>query len=186
MTEILNNGGKLQEDRREGILWSKDDAFAQVMGKEHCGCVRVRGVSFGPTPIGRSGSNLPCLTGPSSSEMAHRMTELENSLRDQLAESEQRHQEQMASLHARHKEEIAETLAEAKRESDARHEQQMTEAKRESDARHDQQMAEAKRQMEEMMLGVRAILQDDAFAQVMGKERCGHVRIGGVSLDQPQ
>ncbi|XP_050288485.1 uncharacterized protein LOC126727064 [Quercus robur] len=167
------------------------------MGKERCGRVRVRGVSFGPTQTGRSGSNLSCLTGPSSSEMAHRMTELENSLRDQLAESEQRHQEQMASLHARHKEEIAEALAEAKRESDARHEQQMAkakwesdarhdqqmaEAKRESDARHDQQMAEAKRQMDEMMLGVRAMLQDNAFAQVMGKECCVHVHVRGVSF----
>ena len=98
MTEILNNGGKLQGDHCEGILWSKDDAFAQVMGKERCG--RVRGVSFGPTLTGKSGSNLPCLTGPSSSEMAHRMTELKNSLRDQLVESEQRHQEQMDLLHA--------------------------------------------------------------------------------------
>ena len=92
------------------------------------------------------------------------MTELENSLRDQLAESEQRHQEQMASLHARHKEEIAEALAEAKRESDAWHEQQLAEEKRESKTRHEQQMAEAKRemaeakrQMDEMMLGMRAI-----------------------------
>ena len=45
----------------------------------------------------------------------------------------------MASLHAQHKEEIAEALAEAKRESDVRHEQQMAKAKRESDAWHDQQ-----------------------------------------------
>ena len=50
----------------------------------------------------------------------------------------------MASLHARHKEEIAKALAKAKRESYARHEQQM---------------AEAKRQMDEMMSGVRAMLQ---------------------------
>ena len=103
-------------------------------------------LGFGPTPIGRSGSNLPCLLGPSSSETAQRMTELENSLRDQLAESEQRHQEQMASLHARNKEEIVEALAEAKQESDAR---------------HDQEMAEAKWQMDEMMLGVRAMLQSN-------------------------
>ena len=99
-----------------GILWSTDDAFAQVMGKKRCG--RVRGVGFGPTPIGRSGANLPCLTGPSFSETAHRMTELENSLMDQLAQSEQRHQVAIAALHAQHKEEIAEMRA----ESDARHE----------------------------------------------------------------
>ncbi|XP_030927416.1 uncharacterized protein LOC115953761 isoform X3 [Quercus lobata] len=57
MTEILNNGGKLHGDRCKGILWSKDDAFTQVMGKERCG--RVHRVDFGPTPTGRSGSNLP-------------------------------------------------------------------------------------------------------------------------------
>ena len=85
MNEILNNGGSLQGERHEGILWSTDDAFAQVMDKERCG--HVRGVSFGPTPTGRSESNLPCLTGPSSSETTHWMTELENSLRNQLAQS---------------------------------------------------------------------------------------------------
>ena len=64
----------------------------------------------------------------------------------------------MASLHAQHKEEIAEALAEAKRESDARHEQQLAEAMRESETRHQQQlaetkqeMAEAKRKMDEIM-----------------------------------
>ena len=68
----MEKGGSLQEERCEGILWSKDDAFAQVMGAERCG--RVRGVGFGPTPLGRSGSNLPCytLTPSSSSETAHR------------------------------------------------------------------------------------------------------------------
>ncbi|KAK9994147.1 hypothetical protein SO802_023850 [Lithocarpus litseifolius] len=91
MTEILNNGCSLQGERREGILWAKDDAFAQVMGVEHSG--RVRGVGFVPTPSGRSGSNLPCctLTPPSSTETAHKMIELENlhqSLRDELAQSE--------------------------------------------------------------------------------------------------
>ena len=55
--------------------------------------------------------------------MAHWMIELENSLGDQLAQLELRHQGQIASLHARHKEEIAE----ARRQSDAWHEQQMTE-----------------------------------------------------------
>ena len=80
MNEILNNWGSLQEERHVGILWSTDDAFAQVMGKEHCG--NVRGIGFGPTPTGRSGANLPCSTGPSSSETAHWMTELENSLMD--------------------------------------------------------------------------------------------------------
>ena len=79
MTEILNKGGSLQGERREGILWSKDDAFAQVMGAERCG--HVRGVSFGLIPSSRSGSNLSCytLTPLSSSEMTQQMTELETS-----------------------------------------------------------------------------------------------------------
>ena len=156
MKAILANGGKLVGDHRDGILWAKDDVFAQVMGKERSG--RVRGVGFGPTPSGRSGSNLPCVPRPSSTETAQRMTALENLMRDQLATSEQRHQDQMASLHAQHKEEIAEALAEAKRESDARHEQQLAEAMRESETRHQQQlaetkqeMAEAKRKMDEIM-----------------------------------
>ena len=146
MKEILDNGGKLEGDRRDGILRANDDAFAQVMGKERSG--RVRGISFGPTPTGRSGSNLPCLPGPSSTETAQRMTALENSLRDQLADSKQRHQDQMASLHAQHKEEIAEALAEAKWESDARHEQQLAEAIHESETWHQQQLAETKREMD--------------------------------------
>ena len=91
MREILYNGGKLKGDRRDGILWAHNDAFAQVMGEERSG--RVRGVGFGPTPTGRSGSNLPCLPGLSSTETAQRMTALENSMRDQLADSEQRHQD---------------------------------------------------------------------------------------------
>ena len=103
------------------------------MGKERCG--NVRGVVFGPTPTGRSGANLPYLTDPSSSETAHRMTELENLLMDQLAQSEQRHQEAIAALHAQHKEEIAELRAK-------------------SDARHEQQMAKSKWQMDECLAGV--------------------------------
>ncbi|XP_050287360.1 uncharacterized protein LOC126726206 [Quercus robur] len=153
MKEILNNGGKLVGDHRDGILWAKDDAFAQVMGKERSG--RVRGVGFGPTPSGRSGSNLPCVPGPSSTETVQRMTALENSMRDQLADSEQRHQQQLAEAlaeakresDARHEQQLAEALAEAKRKSDARHEQQLAEAMRESETRHQQQLDETKREM---------------------------------------
>ncbi|KAL0000629.1 hypothetical protein SO802_014410 [Lithocarpus litseifolius] len=130
MNEILNNGCTLQGERREGILWAKDDAFAQVMGAERSG--RVRGVGFGPTPSGRSGANLPCYTStpPSSTETAQRMTSLENShqsLRDQLAQSEQKHKEEIVELHAKHEEQIAEALAEAKRQSDAQHQKHMDE-----------------------------------------------------------
>ncbi|KAL0001198.1 hypothetical protein SO802_014979 [Lithocarpus litseifolius] len=158
MTEILNNGCTLHGERREGILWAKDDAFAQVIGAERSG--RVRGVGFGPTPSGRSGSNLPCYTSTplSSTETAHRMTSLENlhqSLRDELAQSEQRHKEEVAEIHAKHKEQIAEALAEAKRQLDAQHKEQMAEAlaeaKQQSDAQH-------KEQMEEMMSSMRAML----------------------------
>ena len=39
-------------DRSGSILWSRDDVFAKVMGKEHKG--RIRGVGFGPTPSGQS------------------------------------------------------------------------------------------------------------------------------------
>ena len=144
MNEILNKGGSLQGERHAGILWSTDDAFAQVMGKERCG--HVQGVGFRPTPTRRSGANLPCSTSLLSSETAHRMTKLENSLMDQLAQSEQRHQEAIAALHALHKEEIAEMRA----ESDTRHEQQMAESKR--------QMDESKRQMDECLASMKAML----------------------------
>ncbi|KAL0008211.1 hypothetical protein SO802_009713 [Lithocarpus litseifolius] len=158
MTEILTNGCTLHGERRDGILWAKDDAFAQVIGAERSG--RVRGVGFGPTPSGRSGSNLPCYTSTplSSTETAHRMTSLENlhqSLRDELAQSEQKHKEEVAEIHAKHKEQIAEALAEAKRQSDAQHKEQMAEAlaeaRQQSDAQH---MV----QMEEMMSSMRAVL----------------------------
>ncbi|KAK9988250.1 hypothetical protein SO802_028489 [Lithocarpus litseifolius] len=122
MTEILTNGCTLHGEPRDGIRWAKDDSFAQVIGAEHSG--RVRGVGFGPTPSGRSGSNLPCYTSTplSSTETAHRMTSLENShqsMRDALTQSEQRHKEEVAEIHAKHKEQIAVALAEAKRQLDA-------------------------------------------------------------------
>ncbi|KAL0004202.1 hypothetical protein SO802_011763 [Lithocarpus litseifolius] len=130
MKEILNNGCTLEGERREGILWAKDDAFAQVMGAERSR--RVRGVGFGPTLSGRNGANLPCytLTPPSSTETAHRKMSLENShqsLRDELAQSEQKHKEEIAELYAKHKEKIAEALSEAKRQSDAQHKEHMDE-----------------------------------------------------------
>ncbi|KAK9983321.1 hypothetical protein SO802_032846 [Lithocarpus litseifolius] len=37
MTAILNNGCTLHGERRDGILWAKDDAFAQVIGAERSG-----------------------------------------------------------------------------------------------------------------------------------------------------
>ncbi|KAL0001192.1 hypothetical protein SO802_014973 [Lithocarpus litseifolius] len=158
MTAILNNGCTLHGERRDGILWAKDDAFAQVIGAERSG--RVRGVGFGPTPSGRSGSNLPCYTSTplSSTETAQRMTSLENShqsLREELAQSEQRHTEEVAEIHAKHKEEIAEALAEAKRQSDAQHKEQLAEALAEAKWQFD---AQHRVQMEEMMSSMKAAL----------------------------
>lgn len=139
MTEILNRGSSLEGSRREGILWSKDDAFAQVMGAERSG--RVRGVGFGPTPSGRNGSNRSYYTLPLSSiEMTHRMTELETShqtLRDQLAQVEQRHQEQIAELHEQHKAELTSAIAQ-------------------SEARHNEKMAEVMKVMGEMVRDLRS------------------------------
>ena len=100
MKEIFNQEGTpLQGERGGGILWSKNDVFAQVMGLEHCGC--VRGVGFGSTPLGRNGLNLSqyTLTPPLSSETTWRITKLETSLasvKEQLAQSEARHEEQLA------------------------------------------------------------------------------------------
>ncbi|KAK9991203.1 hypothetical protein SO802_026188, partial [Lithocarpus litseifolius] len=100
MKEILNEEGTpLKGKHGGGILWSKDDTFAQMTGSERCG--RVRGVGFGPTSSGRSGSNLSqyTLTPPSSSETIQRIAKLETSLasvREQLAQSNARHQKQLA------------------------------------------------------------------------------------------
>ncbi|XP_075650658.1 uncharacterized protein LOC142621223 [Castanea sativa] len=141
MTEILNRGSSLQGSRHEGILWSKDDTFAQVMGAERSG--RVRGVGFRPTPSGRNGSNRSCYTlPPSSIETAHRMTELETShqtLKDQLAQVEQRHQEQMADLHERHKAELTSAIAQ-------------------SEAKHQMQMAEVMKTMGDMLRDLRPLI----------------------------
>ena len=41
----------------------------------------------------------------------------------------------------------------------AQHKEEITEANRQSDARHEQQMAESKRLMDEMMAGVKAMVQ---------------------------
>ncbi|XP_065622851.1 uncharacterized protein LOC136064706 [Quercus suber] len=149
MADILRKGGSLQGEPHEGILWAKDDAFAQVMGAERHG--RVRGVGLGPTPSGRSGSNLPCYTSTPlvSRETAHRITELETShqtLRDELAQSKQTHQEQIAEMQAKHKEEIAEIREQNKQQID----EALAEAKRQSDAQH-------KIQIDEMMAGVRSM-----------------------------
>ena len=127
MNQILTQGGRsLRGEHGEGILWSKNDVYAQVMGVERYG--RVCGVGFGPTPSGRSGSNLSCYTStpPLSSETTHQITELETSLgfvMDQLSHLEGRHQEQLAKLDVRHKEQLAKALA----QSDAKHKEQMTE-----------------------------------------------------------
>ena len=77
MNQILTQGGILLRGKcGEGIQWSKYDAFAQVMGAELYG--HIRGVGFGPTQSGRSGSNLSCYTSTPLllSETAHWITKL--------------------------------------------------------------------------------------------------------------
>ena len=58
MAALLNEQGvRLQGEIGSGILWSKDDVYAWVMGRpERPGC--VHGVGFGITPLGRSATNL--------------------------------------------------------------------------------------------------------------------------------
>ncbi|KAK9985059.1 hypothetical protein SO802_034584 [Lithocarpus litseifolius] len=86
MEELLTQEGmRLQGELGNGILWSKDDAYALVFGLERPG--RVRGVGFGITPSGRSATNLSQFTStPSSlSRTSQRISELETSLREKLA-----------------------------------------------------------------------------------------------------
>lgn len=80
MAALLNDQHiRLEGEIDHGILWSKDDAYAQVMGRpERPG--RVRGVGFGITPSGRSSTNSSQPTSTMSSTRAHqRMSELETS-----------------------------------------------------------------------------------------------------------
>ncbi|KAL0003880.1 hypothetical protein SO802_011441 [Lithocarpus litseifolius] len=173
MNQILTQEGRsLRGEHGEGILWSKNDVFAQVMGAERCG--RLRGVGFGPTPSGRSGSNLSCytLTSSSSSETTHRITELETSLAsvmDQLSRSEERHQENLAQAlaqsdawheeqltealaqsDAKHQEQLIEALAKALAQSNAKHQEQLIEALTQSNAKHQEKMTEMMLHMKEM------------------------------------
>ena len=89
MAALLNEQGiRLQGEIGNGILWSNGDMHAQVMGHperpEH-----VRGVGFGITPSGKSGTNYSQFTSTLSSSRTHqRMSKLETSheeLREQLA-----------------------------------------------------------------------------------------------------
>ena len=110
MREFLNEEGMtLQGELHGGILWFKNDVYAQVIGSESSGC--VRGVGFGATPLGRNGANLSqsALTLPLSNEMTQRIMELEISLvdvKEQLAQSKVRHEEQftqsLAQFEVRH------------------------------------------------------------------------------------
>ena len=90
---------------------------AQVMGHperpEH-----VRGVGFGITPSGKSGTNYSQFTSTLSSSRTHqRMSELETSheeLREELAQYREelaKHGEEVAQSEARHREELAQSKA---------------------------------------------------------------------------
>ena len=95
MAVLLNEQDiRLHGEIGNGILWSKDDAYTQVMGRpERLGC--VRGVGFGITPSGRSARNASQFTSTStlsSSRTHERMSELETSheeLREALAKSKE-------------------------------------------------------------------------------------------------
>ena len=126
MTALLNDQSvRLQGGIGNGILWSNDDVYAQVMGHpERSG--RVRGVGFGITPSGRSATNKSqFVLTPSSSRGHQRMLELETSheeLKEQLAQSREelaKHREEVAQSEARHREEQA--------QSEARHQAQIAE-----------------------------------------------------------
>ena len=92
---------RLQVQIGNGILWSNDDAYAQVMGHPELSGL-VRGVGFGITPSRRSATSYSQFTLTLSSSRAHqRMLELETSheeLREQLAQSEARHQGHMTEM----------------------------------------------------------------------------------------
>ena len=57
MAALLNEQGiRPQGEIGNGILWSKDNVYARVMGRPECPG-RVRGVGFGITLSGRSATN---------------------------------------------------------------------------------------------------------------------------------
>ncbi|KAL0009306.1 hypothetical protein SO802_010808 [Lithocarpus litseifolius] len=148
---LLNNLNRIEEllgqpDMRlrgepgSGVLWSKDDVYARVLGPERPG--RVRGVGLGITPSGRSATNASQFTSTPllPSRTTQRISELENhssrvteqlaQVQEQLAQTEARHQEQLAQTEARHQEQLASI--------EARHQEQLSSI----DARNQQQMAE--------------------------------------------
>ena len=47
-----------QENSKGCIVWSHDDIYSQVMGKERHG--RVRGLGFGPTPKSTGSTSKSC------------------------------------------------------------------------------------------------------------------------------
>ena len=90
-------------DTTGSIVWSTEDVFAKVMGKERKG--RIRGVGFGPSPNGRSSkSALTDIEIHSSQARDNEVAQLKASLatmQDKLAgfeEREQRMEQRMASM----------------------------------------------------------------------------------------
>ena len=71
MAGLLNEQGiRLQREVGNGILWSKDDAYARVIGRREC-LGRVHGVGFGITPSGTSATNYSQFTSTPSSSRTH-------------------------------------------------------------------------------------------------------------------
>ena len=107
MVELLSREGvRLEGEPGSGILWSPNDAYAQVFGRERHG--RVRGVGLGITPSGRSATNASQFTSTPSvpTRTTQRILELESNstrlteqlaqLQEKLAQSEARQQESEA------------------------------------------------------------------------------------------
>ncbi|KAK9984945.1 hypothetical protein SO802_034470 [Lithocarpus litseifolius] len=89
----MQEGMRLQGEPGSGVLWSKDDGYAQVFGPERPG--HVRGVGFGITSSRRSAINASQFTSTPSlpSKTTQRISELENN------SSRLRWQRLMGTLH---------------------------------------------------------------------------------------
>ena len=71
MARLLNEQGiRLQGEVGNRILWSKEDAYAQVIGRPEL-LGRVHGVGFGITPSGTSATNYSQFTLTPSSSRTH-------------------------------------------------------------------------------------------------------------------
>ena len=155
MAVLLNEQDiRLHGEIGNGILWSKDDAYARVIGlDERPG--RVRGVGFGITPSGRSAKNASQFTStttPLSSRTHERMSDLETS-----------HEELREAL-AKSREELAICRGEVA-QSEARHREEMAEAEARAQARMVEMMASMKTMFASLSQGIHNL----GYSQVLNK-----------------